>query len=61
MRSFGVVIEQGFEPGLLVAYVPEIPGAHSQADSLDELAENMREVIAMLLKDGLPAPENAQV
>jgi hypothetical protein len=28
------------------------PGAHSQAESLDELNANLREVIAMLLEDG---------
>ena len=27
-------------------------GAHTQADSLDELNANLREVIAMLLEDG---------
>ena len=30
------------------------PGTHSQAGSLDELNQNLREVIAMLLEDGEP-------
>jgi predicted RNase H-like HicB family nuclease len=34
--------------------VPGLPGAHSQAASLDELNANLREVIATLLEDGEP-------
>ena len=52
MRHFNVVVEQDFEPGLFVGHVPGFPGAHSQAETLDELSENLREVIAMLLEDG---------
>jgi predicted RNase H-like HicB family nuclease len=40
-----------------VGCVPAFPGAHSQAESLDELQANLREVIAMLLKDGEPRLE----
>jgi len=57
VRQFTVVVEQDFETGLFVGYVPGFPGAHSQATSLDELSENLREVIAMLLEDGLPELE----
>ena len=57
VRRFTVVVEQDFETGLFVGYVPGFPGAHSQAGSLDELSENLREVIAMLLEDGLPELE----
>ena len=57
MRDFTTVVERDVETGLFVGYVPGFPGAHSQAESLDELAENMREVIAMLLEDGLPELE----
>ncbi|MDE0476171.1 MAG: type II toxin-antitoxin system HicB family antitoxin [Gammaproteobacteria bacterium] len=52
MRHFGVVVEQDRETGLFVGHVPGLPGAHSQAETLDELTENLREVIAMLLEDG---------
>jgi predicted RNase H-like HicB family nuclease len=37
-----------------VGYVPGFPGAHSQAESLDELQTNLREVISMLMEDGEP-------
>jgi len=32
--------------------VPGFPGGHSQAESLDELSDNMREVLELLLEDG---------
>ena len=54
MRSFSAVIERCTETGLLVGHVPGFPGAHSQAESLDELQANLQEVIAMLLEDGEP-------
>ena len=54
MRSFDVVVEQDSDTGLYVGYVPGWPGAHSQAESLDELQTNLREVIEMLLEDGDP-------
>ena len=52
MQTFTAVIERCPDTGLLVGYVPGIPGAHSQADSLDELNQNLKEVMAMLLEDG---------
>ena len=54
MRSFTVVVERDPDTGLLVGYVPGWPGAHSQAATLDDLKQNLREVIAMLLEDGDP-------
>ena len=57
MRQFTAVVEHDFETGLFVGYVPGFPGAHSQAAGLDELRENLREVIGMLLEDGEPVLE----
>ena len=51
------VVERDSDTGLLVGYAPGFPGAHSQAESLDELQANLREVIAMLLEDGEPRLE----
>ncbi len=34
-----------------MGYVPGFSGAHSQAKTLDELKDNLREVIEMLLED----------
>jgi predicted RNase H-like HicB family nuclease len=49
MRTFAYVIEKCTNTGLYVGYVPGFPGAHRQAESLDELQSNLREVIEMLL------------
>ena len=54
MKNFTAVVERDPVTGLLVGYVPGFAGAHSQAESLDELNANLREVIAMLLEDGEP-------
>ena len=52
MRAFTAVIERCPETGLYVGYVPGFPGAHSQGKTLDELNDNLREVIVMLLEEG---------
>ncbi len=57
MRTYTAVVERCADTGLFVGYVPGFPGAHSQGETLDELRENLREVIAMLLEDGEPELE----
>jgi predicted RNase H-like HicB family nuclease len=57
MKAYTAVIEKCPDTGLYVGYVPGFPGAHSQAESLDELQRNMAEVIEMLLEDGEPEME----
>jgi predicted RNase H-like HicB family nuclease len=57
MATFTAVVEKCPETGLYVAYVPGFPGAHTQAETLDELQGNLREVLAMLLEDGAPSME----
>ena len=54
MRGYVAVIERCPDTGLYVGYVPGLPGAHSQGETLDELNHNLREVIGMLLEDGEP-------
>ncbi len=51
MKTFTAIIERDPDTNLYVGYVPGFPGAHSQGASLDELNENLREVIEMLLED----------
>jgi predicted RNase H-like HicB family nuclease len=58
MRVFTAVIERCPDTGLYVGYVPGFPGAHSQGQTLDELHDNLREVITMLIEDGEPEPES---
>ncbi|OKH44751.1 hypothetical protein NIES2101_27800 [Calothrix sp. HK-06] len=51
MKTFTAIIEKDSQTNLYVGYVPGFPGAHSQGETLDELQENLREVISMLLED----------
>ena len=44
-------IEKDPETGLYVAVVPGIPGAHTQAETLDELRKNLKEVVELCLED----------
>ena len=45
-RESNVIIEQDCE-GYFVATVPELPGCHSQAKSLDTLMKRVREAIEL--------------
>jgi predicted RNase H-like HicB family nuclease len=58
VRAFRFVVERDPDTGLLVGYVPGWPGAHSQGSEIDELQQNLREVIEMLLEDGEPELES---
>ncbi|MBF0229102.1 MAG: type II toxin-antitoxin system HicB family antitoxin [Desulfamplus sp.] len=57
MRTYTAIIERCNETGLYVGFVPGFKGAHSQAETLDELNKNMKEVIEMLLEEGEPQIE----
>ncbi|MEO6807542.1 MAG: type II toxin-antitoxin system HicB family antitoxin [Isosphaeraceae bacterium] len=48
-RNFHVVIERDSE-GYYVASVPTLPGCHTQARSLDQLAERIKEAIVLYLE-----------
>lgn len=54
MQTYTAIVERCADTGLYVGFVPGFPGAHSQAESLDELHQNLQEVIEMLLEDGVP-------
>ena len=51
MTSVTAYVEQDPETQLYVAVVPGLPGAHTQAASLDELRTNLEEVIGLLLEE----------
>ncbi|MCY3807567.1 MAG: type II toxin-antitoxin system HicB family antitoxin [bacterium] len=55
MQSYTAVVERCPDTGLYVGYVPGLPGAHSQGETLDELNDNLKDVIALILVDGEPA------
>ena len=56
LRQFDVVIERD-EEGFYVASVPQIPACHTQARSLDEITQRIREAIELCL-DVEGAPEH---
>jgi predicted RNase H-like HicB family nuclease len=58
MKHFTAVVERDSITGLLVGYIPGFPGAHTQAESLDELRDNLAEVVSMLIEDGEPLTES---
>ena len=54
MTTVTAYIEKDVETGLYVAIVPGIPGAHTQAETLDELQENLTEVLELCLEEMEP-------
>lgn len=51
-RTFTAVIHRCPETQLYLAFVPGFPGAYTQAESLDALCTNLRDVITLLLENG---------
>jgi predicted RNase H-like HicB family nuclease len=51
MKTFTAYVEWDAETKLYVGIVPGIQGAHTQAKSLDELKENLREVLELCLEE----------
>lgn len=56
MKTYTAVVMQDTETGMYVGYIPGWDGAHSQADSLEELSRNLSEAVQMLKEDGEPVP-----
>ena len=58
-RQFDVVVERDAE-GYFVATVPRLLGCHTQARSLDQLMERVREAIELyLVVEGEPSPASS--
>ena len=53
MKTFSVAVEKCSQTGLYVGYVLGFPGAHTQAETFDELKKSLCEVLAMLLEDSM--------
>ncbi len=49
MKEFTVVIERD-EDGYFIGTVPQLKGCHTQARSLDELMERMKEAVLLCLE-----------
>jgi predicted RNase H-like HicB family nuclease len=50
MKTFSAYIEWDSETKLYVGMVPGIAGAHTQAATLDELRQNLKEVLELCLQ-----------
>ncbi len=51
MKTFTAYVEWDPETNLYVGIVPGIPGAHTQAATLDELQKNLKEVLELCLEE----------
>jgi predicted RNase H-like HicB family nuclease len=49
--NFTAQIEKDKETGLYVGVVPNLPGAYTQASTLDELQDNLKEVVELCLEE----------
>ena len=58
MKTFTAYVELDAETGLYVGTVPGIPGAHTQAATLDELQRNLKEVLELCLGEYEGPSEN---
>ena len=58
-QEFDVVVERD-EDGYYVASVPALPGCHTQARSLDQLLERVREAIELCLEVEGEQPRNLE-
>ena len=60
MRVFTAYVEYDPETNLYVGMVPDIPGAHSTGETLEELRANLREVLELCREEGV-IPEETPV
>lgn len=58
MDKYTVVVEKG-ESGYYIAYVPSIPGCHTQAKTIPQLMERVKEAIELCLECGIKPQEKA--
>jgi predicted RNase H-like HicB family nuclease len=58
MRTFTAYVEWDPETKLYVGIIPGIQGAHTQAESLDELRSNLKEVLERCLEEYGGVPED---
>ncbi len=53
MKNYQFVahVERDVETGMYIGIIPNLPGAHTQAATLDELNLNLKEVITLCLQE----------
>jgi predicted RNase H-like HicB family nuclease len=60
-RTFTAYIEYDSETKLYVGTVPGLVGAHTQGATLDELRNNLREVIELILEERTARGEAVEI
>lgn len=58
-QLFKIIVEQD-EDGFFVATVPSLPGCHTQAKTMPELKNRVREAIALCLEEAKKNPDYKQ-
>jgi len=51
LKTYTAYVEFDEETGLYVGIVPGVPGAHTEAQTLEELRQNLKEVIELCLEE----------
>jgi predicted RNase H-like HicB family nuclease len=51
MPQLMAVIERDPESGWYIGHVPQVPGAHTQAETLEELRPRLQEVLRLVLAE----------
>ena len=49
-KPYTAIIELDTATGYYVAYIPDLPGAHTQAKTFEELRQNLKEVTELVLE-----------
>ncbi len=50
-HQYTAIIERDTATGYYVAHIPDLPGAHTQAETLEELKDNLQEVVELILEE----------
>jgi predicted RNase H-like HicB family nuclease len=59
LKTYAAYVEFDEETGLYVGIVPGMPGAHTEAQTLEELRRNLKEVIELCLEESGDIGNNA--
>ena len=59
MSVYNVIVHE--EEGRYWAEVPDLPGCYTEADTLDELQEMLKDAISVYLADGEEVPQHSSM
>jgi len=50
-KKFMAIVAKDKENGNYIGIIPQVPGAHTEGESLEELRKNLQEVLELCLED----------